>query len=445
MEQKQIIIGVLVALIVIVAIVVPVVVVNGNQEEQNSPTGQTPSDIDAKASTLSVFLAAKPGFHLSLNDDKALAGLELYVPNDNLTNLVLKSKISEKDCSESAACNKVKTTIAKFEFYDVPFAGQSYFAKETNQFCLKDNFEADKKLGELASPSLTKVGDSATVTQDITEFTTLVAFNGAGEAIACGMVISSKTNYETLEKKNDEATQLETLIVRKDGNSEFLLNSASAFKIFKDDTCQGTDANASQNITQNTNQWHKFTAEFKALEFGGNCVKIADSFAKNEDTKVTWGTESKGVKVSFDQASPVHPTLMTIDFNEAKMNEFKKDQNSGVTACTKLDSVITSHNKFHVHVTKTDICSDPANEIVGGHHAPISKKQVNKFSHFDQEIGDLSTKHGGLNGETTKTIKEYDFELPLFGIGEISILGRSVVIHEGSSSNARSIAVSLEG
>ncbi|XP_041065345.1 uncharacterized protein cusr [Carcharodon carcharias] len=99
---------------------------------------------------------------------------------------------------------------------------------------------------------------------------------------------------------------------------------------------------------------------------------------------------------------------------------------------------------YHVHNFPVPQRSSPedklcGNDNLGGHWNPFRKvasspsyPQNTNETHDQYEIGDLSGRHGFLNGLKNYEITFKDWNLPLFG--KNSIIGRSVVIHHPNSS-----------
>lgn len=121
---------------------------------------------------------------------------------------------------------------------------------------------------------------------------------------------------------------------------------------------------------------------------------------------------------------------------------FKQNYKTDPTIITvKLDNLRGRGKFYHIHEfpfsqrqsKNENLCSK---ESVGNHHNPfgIEKKLLPLMGTNDQyEVGDLSGKHGTLSeSQDSQTYfnSHIDFNLPLFG--PQSIIGRSIVIHNGN-------------
>ncbi|XP_029913310.1 uncharacterized protein cusr [Myripristis murdjan] len=127
----------------------------------------------------------------------------------------------------------------------------------------------------------------------------------------------------------------------------------------------------------------------------------------------------RGIKgyLRFRQASP-------FDVTELRVN------------LTNLQSKV---GPYHVHQFPVPSMRSPSSSIctndnVGGHWNPFAidvkdptYPKVPGSTHDMYEIGDLSSKHGSLEGKNEVDMAFTDFSLPLFGHN--SIVGRSIVIH----------------
>uniref|UniRef100_A0A3P8Z4U8 Superoxide dismutase copper/zinc binding domain-containing protein n=1 Tax=Esox lucius TaxID=8010 RepID=A0A3P8Z4U8_ESOLU len=95
---------------------------------------------------------------------------------------------------------------------------------------------------------------------------------------------------------------------------------------------------------------------------------------------------------------------------------------------------------YHVHLFPTPPMRSPpqttcSNDNVGGHWNPFGLDTKDSSypsgpgsTHDRYEVGDLSGRHGALEGKAQTDATFTDFNLPLFGRN--SIVGRSVVIHQ---------------
>ncbi|XP_046899912.1 uncharacterized protein cusr [Hypomesus transpacificus] len=123
---------------------------------------------------------------------------------------------------------------------------------------------------------------------------------------------------------------------------------------------------------------------------------------------------------SFRQASP-------FDVTEVRAN---------------LSGLQSRVGPYHVHQFPLPQTQSPpqsmcSNDNVGGHWNPFAVNttdpgypKVPGSTHDRYEVGDLSSRHGSLEGRGEIDAIFYDFNLPLFGRN--SIVGRSAVIHEPS-------------
>uniref|UniRef100_A0A4W5RQZ9 Superoxide dismutase copper/zinc binding domain-containing protein n=1 Tax=Hucho hucho TaxID=62062 RepID=A0A4W5RQZ9_9TELE len=94
---------------------------------------------------------------------------------------------------------------------------------------------------------------------------------------------------------------------------------------------------------------------------------------------------------------------------------------------------------YHIHHFPTPPMRSPpqitcSNDNVGGHWNPFGMDTKDPTypsgpgsTHDRYEVGDLSARHGSLEGKAVMDAVFTDFNLPLFG--QNSIVGRSVVIH----------------
>ena len=119
--------------------------------------------------------------------------------------------------------------------------------------------------------------------------------------------------------------------------------------------------------------------------------------------------------------------------------EFFQPSPSDATAMTvSLTGLETAGNKWHVHVYPVPGSGDCSAAGTGGHFDPL----VADYSAGEFEIGDLSGKWGNLNAPSLVNAKDAfvgtgqgyvtDAELPLSG--DMSSLGRSIVIHRSDGS-----------
>ena len=97
-----------------------------------------------------------------------------------------------------------------------------------------------------------------------------------------------------------------------------------------------------------------------------------------------------------------------------------------VWTCIKLSGLGGNAGMFHVHefAVKDNNCSS-----TGGHFNPLNVDQgKHGQDHHMHEVGDLSGKHGGLEGKDEVSECFWDTNLSLFG--KHSIVNRSIVIHK---------------
>uniref|UniRef100_A0A667ZTW1 Superoxide dismutase copper/zinc binding domain-containing protein n=1 Tax=Myripristis murdjan TaxID=586833 RepID=A0A667ZTW1_9TELE len=135
----------------------------------------------------------------------------------------------------------------------------------------------------------------------------------------------------------------------------------------------------------------------------------------------------RGIKgyLRFRQASP-------FDVTELRVN------------LTNLQSKV---GPYHVHQFPVPSMRSPSSSIctndnVGGHWNPFAidvkdptYPKVPGSTHDMYEIGDLSSKHGSLEGKNEVDMAFTDFSLPLFGHN--SIVGRSIVIHNPNGASGK--------
>jgi len=97
-----------------------------------------------------------------------------------------------------------------------------------------------------------------------------------------------------------------------------------------------------------------------------------------------------------------------------------------VWTCIKLSGLGGKAGMYHVHefAVKDNNCSS-----TGGHFNPLNVDQgQHGQGHHMHEVGDLSGKHGGLEGKDEVSECFWDTNLSLFG--KHSIVNRSIVIHK---------------
>jgi hypothetical protein len=118
----------------------------------------------------------------------------------------------------------------------------------------------------------------------------------------------------------------------------------------------------------------------------------------------------------FTQNSPFHPTSFYISYTQYLSPRADSD----------LDN-------YHIHEFPLGPTSQSvAPAFTAAHHNPYGAMTPFGPSVRDFEVGDLSSKHGGINGspnfELLPQSKFLDFELPMFGVYNIG--GRSLVFHQ---------------
>ena len=190
--------------------------------------------------------------------------------------------------------------------------------------------------------------------------------------------------------------------------------------IFHEYTHEWVDSNSWQRIVIDSR-----SEEVLSVHIGNECVDLSSNVPFAATTKKIENTFDNSLngetgnflKVSFEQMTPFHETLMKIDY----------------TAATSLGS-------FHVH--STYMFNNEECTATSGHYNPFAVVNDGSSTHDTFEIGDLSGKHGGMDviasnvfpgtgGQrlaTPQTIERFDYNLPLWG--KNSIAGRSIVFHD---------------
>lgn len=122
------------------------------------------------------------------------------------------------------------------------------------------------------------------------------------------------------------------------------------------------------------------------------------------------------VNSKFTQNSPFHPTSFSISYTQY--------------LSPRSDSALDNYHIHEFPLGPTTQSVAPA--FTAAHHNPYGALTPFGPSVRDFEVGDLSSKHGGINGspnfELLPNSQFLDFELPLFGIYNIG--GRSLVFHQ---------------
>jgi len=147
------------------------------------------------------------------------------------------------------------------------------------------------------------------------------------------------------------------------------------------------------------------------------CARINERFRhKAEVTEWAWtrGTGELRGEMEFTQETPY-------DVTEAYVN---------VKGLARLA------NKYHIHVAPVEheLEYPCAGSTVYGHFNPLGVAKEPAYppplaaTHDAYELGDLSSKYGGLEDAEEREGRYLDTNLPLFG--HTSVLGRSVVIHK---------------
>uniref|UniRef100_A0A8K9Y876 Superoxide dismutase copper/zinc binding domain-containing protein n=1 Tax=Oncorhynchus mykiss TaxID=8022 RepID=A0A8K9Y876_ONCMY len=119
---------------------------------------------------------------------------------------------------------------------------------------------------------------------------------------------------------------------------------------------------------------------------------------------------------------------------------FRQDSPFEVTKLrVNLTNLGSRVGPYHIHHFPTPPMRSPpqttcSNDNVGGHWNPFGMDTKDPTypsgpgsTHDRYEVGDLSARHGSLEGKAVMEAVFTDFNLPLFG--QNSIVGRSVVIH----------------
>ncbi|KAG7492597.1 hypothetical protein MATL_G00016460 [Megalops atlanticus] len=163
-------------------------------------------------------------------------------------------------------------------------------------------------------------------------------------------------------------------------------------------------------------------ARFALLKFGGKYTCAEVRALEGKEVKALIDMSGAKGYFSFSQPSPFEVTTVRVNLTNLKSRA----------------------GPYHVHLfplpqaasSQGGLCS---NDNVGGHWNPYQVNvrdpaypRVPGATHDMYEVGDLSSKHGSLEGQNSFEASFADWNLPLFGGN--SIVGRSVVIHYSNGS-----------